>query len=40
MPDAAFPFSLNVQACRNVDTFADEIAESGASRVSSKSAFG
>ena len=38
-PAAAFPVSLNVQACASLDTFADEIVDPVASRVFARSAF-
>ena len=39
-PAAALPVSLNAQASRSCDTFADEIAEPGASLVLARSPFG
>lgn len=38
-PAAAFPVSLNVQACVSLDTFAEVIVEPAASRVFARSAF-
>ncbi len=38
-PSAAFPVSLNVQACVSLDTFAEETVEPVASRVFARSTF-